>query len=192
MKYVRYADLKPRYGIPFSRTHIARLYKAGRFPPPVQLAPGTIAWEEEEILVYREPVRSERDASSQCGRAAGTPEAAMRRAPPNLGKTKGPPQRQLRSGPNRYQEQLYRNGAGRLRQEPADFPDLGRRSPSPHGMAKRLRDDGLAPIGVRTFALQVAHRLSVGGRLSLESERELRRLHTRRRRQLADALKLYR
>ena len=62
MKYVRYADLKPRYGIPFSRTHIARLYKAGIFPPPVRLAPGTIAWEEEEILVYRERVRSERDA----------------------------------------------------------------------------------------------------------------------------------
>ncbi len=61
MRYIRYADLKPRYGIPFSRTHIARLYKAGLFPSPVHLAPGTIAWPEEEILEYGERVRAERD-----------------------------------------------------------------------------------------------------------------------------------
>ena len=115
----------------------------------------------------------------------------MRRAPPNLGKTKGPPQRQLRSGPNDTKSNYTVTGqAAYDKSQP--FSDLGRRSPSPHGMAKRLRDDGLAPIRVRTFGLQVAHRLSVGGKLSLESERELRRLHTRRRRQLADALKLYR
>ena len=75
MKYARYADLKPRYGIPFSRTHIARLYKAGLFPSPVQLAPGTIAWPEEEILEYGERVRAERDAKQS--------------ARPNIGDTGG-------------------------------------------------------------------------------------------------------
>ncbi len=83
MKYLRYADLKPEHGIPFSRTHIARLVKAELFPAPVQLAPGTKAWEEEEILEYRERIRAERDAKQSAARQraaeklAGKPGASV-------------------------------------------------------------------------------------------------------------------
>jgi prophage regulatory protein len=68
-RYVRYVDLKPRYGIPFSRTHLKRLVGAGLFPAPVNLGPATIAWIEEDVLAYGERIRAERDAKQSARRA---------------------------------------------------------------------------------------------------------------------------
>ena len=36
--------LKTIYGIPYSHQHIARLEKAGKFPPRIQLGPCRVAW----------------------------------------------------------------------------------------------------------------------------------------------------
>lgn len=69
-KFVRYAELEPKYGIPFSRTHIRRLIDAELFPAPVHLGPSTIAWPEDDILAYRDRVRAERDAKHSARRAA--------------------------------------------------------------------------------------------------------------------------
>ena len=52
MKFHRYKDLKRDFGIPFSRSYIDRLIKAGRFPPKVRLGPGTVGWTDEKMLAY--------------------------------------------------------------------------------------------------------------------------------------------
>jgi prophage regulatory protein len=49
VRFVRYAQLRQAKGIPFSRVHINRLEKAGRFPRRVRLGPNTIAWREDEL-----------------------------------------------------------------------------------------------------------------------------------------------
>jgi prophage regulatory protein len=47
-KILGFNDLAPR-GIRFSRVHISRLEKEGKFPKHLNLAPQTIGWLEEEI-----------------------------------------------------------------------------------------------------------------------------------------------
>jgi prophage regulatory protein len=47
-KIVGFNDLAPR-GIRFSRVHISRLEKEGKFPKHLNLAPQSIGWLEEEI-----------------------------------------------------------------------------------------------------------------------------------------------
>ena len=49
VRFVRYAQLQQVKGIPFSRVHINRLEKAGRFPRRIRLGPNTIAWREDEL-----------------------------------------------------------------------------------------------------------------------------------------------
>jgi predicted DNA-binding transcriptional regulator AlpA len=54
-RFVTFPQLAERYGVPFSRVHIFRLARAGRFPAPVKIAPPpsrSIAWLESEILEY--------------------------------------------------------------------------------------------------------------------------------------------
>ncbi len=52
-RFVRFDRLKPDFGIDYSRMHIDRLEKAGRFPKPVQLGPNSVAWLEDEIIVWQ-------------------------------------------------------------------------------------------------------------------------------------------
>ena len=49
---VVFRELKSRFGIPWSRMHIDRLEKAGKFPKRVQLAPNSVGWVENEILAW--------------------------------------------------------------------------------------------------------------------------------------------
>ena len=49
IRFLRYAELRPMKGIPFSKVHIDRLEKAGRFPRRVRLGPNTVAWREDEL-----------------------------------------------------------------------------------------------------------------------------------------------
>lgn len=51
MRILRFRDLKLEKGVGYSRVHLARLIKAGRFPPPIKLVEGgaAIGWLEEEI-----------------------------------------------------------------------------------------------------------------------------------------------
>ncbi len=52
MKLYRYWELKPVFGIPFSRSYIDRLITAGRFPKKIHLGPGTTCWSAESIEAY--------------------------------------------------------------------------------------------------------------------------------------------
>lgn len=49
MKVVGFSQLKPIYGIPYTRDHLRRKVKAGEFPPPIQLSERMIAWREEDV-----------------------------------------------------------------------------------------------------------------------------------------------
>ncbi|MDJ1633209.1 helix-turn-helix transcriptional regulator [Rhizobium rhizogenes] len=48
MRVISIDDLKSK-GIVFSKTHIYRLMKAGKFPRPAKLSPRQNVWSEEEI-----------------------------------------------------------------------------------------------------------------------------------------------
>jgi prophage regulatory protein len=48
MRLLRYSELRER-GVPWSRMHIDRLEKAGRFPRRVRLGDRTVGWIESEI-----------------------------------------------------------------------------------------------------------------------------------------------
>lgn len=52
MRYVRFPDLKARYGIPYSRVHLDRLEKQGKFPARRKLGPNCVAWLEAEIEAW--------------------------------------------------------------------------------------------------------------------------------------------
>jgi len=49
MTILSYRDLRAR-GIPYSKVHLRRLWEAGRFPRPFQLAKnGQLCWTDEQI-----------------------------------------------------------------------------------------------------------------------------------------------
>jgi prophage regulatory protein len=56
-RLVRYAQLDPEYGIPWSRMHCDRLERAGKFPRKVRIGPNTIGYWSDEIEAFLE-VRS--------------------------------------------------------------------------------------------------------------------------------------
>jgi prophage regulatory protein len=53
MRYLRFPQLAAEKGINFSRMHIDRLEKAGRFPKRVRVSVNTVAWIEHEIDAYQ-------------------------------------------------------------------------------------------------------------------------------------------
>jgi prophage regulatory protein len=52
MRLIAPEDLKPKKGIPFSRAHLHRLIKAGKFPRPVKLGDNRNAFVEIEVDQY--------------------------------------------------------------------------------------------------------------------------------------------
>lgn len=60
MKFIRYQQLRER-GIPWTRVHLNRLIKAGKFPAPVALGGNSIAWVESEVDEW-----AERRAAARC------------------------------------------------------------------------------------------------------------------------------
>jgi predicted DNA-binding transcriptional regulator AlpA len=56
---VDHADLRTIYGIKFSRGHLWRLIRAGRFPPPVSLHDGGIrkCWRSRDIEEWLSELR---------------------------------------------------------------------------------------------------------------------------------------
>lgn len=52
MKFLRFAELKSERGIPFTRAHVDRLEKAGKFPKRLHLSSMTVVWATEEIDAY--------------------------------------------------------------------------------------------------------------------------------------------
>jgi prophage regulatory protein len=62
-RFVRFSQLKPEYGIGWSRVHIDRLGRAGKFPAKVHLGPNTIGWWSDEIEAFLEARSAERTAA---------------------------------------------------------------------------------------------------------------------------------
>jgi prophage regulatory protein len=55
-------DLKPLKGIPYSKAHLFRLIRAGKFPKPIRLGENRIAFPESEIDDWVASKIAERDA----------------------------------------------------------------------------------------------------------------------------------
>jgi prophage regulatory protein len=95
-KIVGFSSL-PEYGIKWSRVHVSRLEKEGKFPKHLNLAPQSIGWLEEEILAWideRAAARSRGDAADPAASAearksenaaAPLPHCAKEVAPAQLG-----------------------------------------------------------------------------------------------------------
>ena len=63
-RYLRYRDLKPLKGIPFSRQHIRRLQKVLKFPLSVSFGDNTEVFIEDEIDQWTADRIAERDAKA--------------------------------------------------------------------------------------------------------------------------------
>jgi prophage regulatory protein len=63
MRMLTIGDLAEK-GIKWSRQHIHRKVKAGKFPRPAKLGPGTNVWPEFEIDDWLKARISERDAKA--------------------------------------------------------------------------------------------------------------------------------
>jgi prophage regulatory protein len=61
-RLLRYAELK-EHNIPFSRPHIDRLERDGRFPRRVHLGPATVGWWRSEIWQWLAEKTAERGAA---------------------------------------------------------------------------------------------------------------------------------
>ena len=48
--FVSLADLRPDYGLPFSRAHIYKLIASGDFPKPFRLSPGRVGYTHGQII----------------------------------------------------------------------------------------------------------------------------------------------
>jgi prophage regulatory protein len=59
-KLLRFSDLKPEKGIPWSRMHLDRLEKAGKFPRRIKLSPNAVAWFESEVDEFLSAKAAER------------------------------------------------------------------------------------------------------------------------------------
>jgi prophage regulatory protein len=59
MRLVTFAELKPRYGIPYCRDHLRRLVKAGKFPRPREIGPGRNGWIDAEIEDHLEAIAAQ-------------------------------------------------------------------------------------------------------------------------------------
>ena len=64
MRFIRFSQLKEK-GITFTRQHVSRLQKAGKFPRSVPLGENTKPFIEEEIDEYLANRVAERDARQQ-------------------------------------------------------------------------------------------------------------------------------
>ena len=60
MRLLSFDDL-PSKGVPYSRPHLYRLIKMGKFPRPVKLGENRVAFVEAEIDSYIESKIAERD-----------------------------------------------------------------------------------------------------------------------------------
>jgi prophage regulatory protein len=63
-RLVRFPQLKTEYGIPWSRMHVDREEKAGRFAKRVHLGANTVAWWDTEIEEMLEARSAERESAA--------------------------------------------------------------------------------------------------------------------------------
>lgn len=53
-RFVSYPELKARYGLPWSRQHVDRMIKAGKFPGKFQLTEHRVGWWSDHIESWLE------------------------------------------------------------------------------------------------------------------------------------------
>ena len=53
MRFLRFPQLKPEKGIPYTREHLLRLEKVGKFPRRVQISDRAVGWVEDEIDAWQ-------------------------------------------------------------------------------------------------------------------------------------------
>lgn len=70
MRVLSYAELRSRKGIPYHEVHIRRLVRAGKFPEPVELGPGRVAFREEDVDRWLESRRPRTMAKAEAPNAA--------------------------------------------------------------------------------------------------------------------------
>jgi len=56
-------QLKENKGVPYSREHLYRLEKSGKFPKRIRVGPNRIAWDESEVDAWLEERRQARDGT---------------------------------------------------------------------------------------------------------------------------------
>jgi prophage regulatory protein len=61
---LHFRDLRNKKGIAWSRQHVFRMVRMGRFPAPVKLGEATNAWVEAEIDDWLEARVAERDGKA--------------------------------------------------------------------------------------------------------------------------------
>lgn len=64
-RFLRFPELSERCGVDFSRMHILRLEKAGKFPKRVQLGDNSVAWIEVEIIAWQAERIAARDRATE-------------------------------------------------------------------------------------------------------------------------------
>jgi len=68
MRLLSFPELRTEKGVRYSRQHLHRLVKAGKFPRPIKIsgaANGANAWDEDEIDQHLETCRAARDSSEE-------------------------------------------------------------------------------------------------------------------------------
>jgi prophage regulatory protein len=63
MKLLSRQDLREKKGITFTRQHIHRLVKEGKFPAPIKVGENTNAWVEPEVDTYIDRCTAKRDGT---------------------------------------------------------------------------------------------------------------------------------
>jgi prophage regulatory protein len=75
MKILRFPQLKAEKGIDYSRMHVDRLEKAGKFPKRVKLGENSVGWIESEIDAWLKARADARFADAVPAPADGSHEA---------------------------------------------------------------------------------------------------------------------
>jgi prophage regulatory protein len=64
MRLLSFVELKTVKGIAYSKAHLHRLIKIGKFPRPIKIGENRNAWIEEEIDAHIEAKIADRDAAA--------------------------------------------------------------------------------------------------------------------------------
>jgi hypothetical protein len=82
--HVTFADLRLRYGLPFTRKYLRKLMDANLFPQPIMVGERTWAWPLQEILDYlaSKPVRVPEPAKASARKAGKRADRRMFRKKP--------------------------------------------------------------------------------------------------------------
>jgi prophage regulatory protein len=65
LKLITFQDLGPKKGVPYSRDHLRRLTKSGKFPKPVAVGDHRIGWIEREVDQWLAGKLQARDAAAE-------------------------------------------------------------------------------------------------------------------------------